>query len=262
MTIKRGSKKNQSYRKQTIKHANSQTIFVKRDRLWALLKQRRFGVFFAHLLFYFMIITMGWVLLLRFMNPPITWLMLQRGLERKLEGKDWKLEKKWINYDDLSDNLKKAAIAGEDAHFMRHAGFDIQAIRMAYEKNQAGKSIRGGSTISQQTAKNVFLWPGRSWIRKGFETYFTLLIEMLWGKKRILEVYLNVIETGDGLYGAYAATQTYFSKPPTALTKRQAALIIAVLPNPRRWSPAKPTPYINRKASLIMRYLNHSTLPN
>jgi len=262
MAIKRGSKKKPLRKRQSTKPANGRTIFVKQDRLRTLLKQRKFGVFFAHILLYFMIITIGWVLLLRFINPPITWLMLQRGMEQKLEGKDWKLEKKWVNYENLSDNLKKAAIAGEDAHFMCHAGFDIEAIQTAYEKNQAGKPIRGGSTISQQTAKNVFLWPGRSWLRKGFETYFTMLIEMLWGKKRILEVYLNVIETGDGLYGAYAATKTYFSKPPTALTKRQAALIVAVLPNPRRWSPAKPTRYINRKASLIMRYLNHSTPPN
>jgi len=262
MAIKRTPKKNLFRKKRSAKPAAKKTAFVTKDRLLTLLKQRKFGLFFAHILLYFIVITMGWVFLLRFINPPLTWLMLQRGVERKLEGKDWKLEKKWVAYEELSDNLKRAAITGEDANFMVHAGFDIKAIRNAYERNQAGKAIRGGSTISQQTAKNVFLWPGRSWVRKGFESYFTILIELLWGKKRILEVYLNVIETGDGLYGVYAATNTYFKKPPTMLTKRQAALIIAVLPNPRRWSPAKPTAYINRKTNTIIRYLNHSKIPD
>ncbi|GAA4780976.1 monofunctional biosynthetic peptidoglycan transglycosylase [Olivibacter ginsenosidimutans] len=262
MAIKRSPKKN-TFRKQGApKHSTRRSTSIQKDRLATLWKQRKFGAFFAYIALCFIAISIGWVFLLRFINPPLTWLMVQRGFERKWEGKDWKLEKRWVRYDELSDNLKKAAIAAEDAHFMVHSGFDIHAIRNAYEKNQAGKSLRGGSTISQQTAKNVFLWPGRSWLRKGFETYFTVLIELLWGKKRILEVYLNVIETGDGLYGAYAATTAYFKKSPAALTKRQAALIIAVLPNPRRWSPAKPTAYINRRASLIARYLNYSQVPN
>lgn len=210
---------------------------------------------------YFFIFTIGWVAVLRFINPPVTWLMIQRGFERKSDGKGWQITKKWVKYADLSENLKRAAIAGEDARFMEHWGFDREAIEDAIERNKTGTTLRGGSTISQQTAKNVFLWPQRSWIRKGFETYFTVLIEFLWGKKRILEVYLNVIETGDGLYGAEAATQYYFGKSSTSLTKRQAALIVAVLPNPRRWSPARPTNYINRKANTIVRYLGHSRIP-
>ncbi len=210
---------------------------------------------------YFFAVTIGWVILLRFINPPVTWLMVQRGIERKADGKEWKITKKWVRYDDLSDNLKRAAIAGEDARFMEHWGLDREAIADAYQRNKEGGRLRGGSTISQQTAKNVFLWPRRSWIRKGFETYFTLLIELFWSKKRILEVYLNVIETGDGLYGAEAATQYYFGKSAQSLTKRQAALIVAVLPNPRRWSPAKPTAYINRKAYTIVRYMGHSKVP-
>ncbi|MEH6306861.1 monofunctional biosynthetic peptidoglycan transglycosylase [Olivibacter sp. CPCC 100613] len=262
MAIKRTPKKNQFRKKSSAKHKKNKSSFFVKDRLLTLIRQRKYGVFFAHLALYFMIITGGWVFIFRFINPPITWLMLQRGVERKFDGKDWKLEKHWVSYDELSDNLKKAAIAGEDANFMEHAGFDIRAIRDAYKKNQAGKAMRGGSTISQQTAKNVFLWPGRSWVRKGFESYFTILIELLWGKKRILEVYLNVIETGDGLYGAYAATRTNFNKPASSLTKRQAALIIAVLPNPRRWSPARPTAYINRKANAIVRYMGHSIIPD
>lgn len=210
---------------------------------------------------YFFAITIGWVILLIFINPPITWLMVQRGLERKIDGREWKITKQWVNYEDLSDNLKRAAIAGEDARFMDHWGLDREAIADAYRRNQNGAKLRGGSTISQQTAKNVFLWPRRSWIRKGFETYFTLLIELFWSKKRILEVYLNVIETGDGLYGAEAATQYYYGKSAQSLTRRQAALIIAVLPNPLRWSPAKPTAYINRKANTIARYVRYSRIP-
>lgn len=218
----------------------------------------RWGV---RLLVYFFAITIGWVIVLRFVNPPITWLMVQRAIERKSDGKDWKITKRWVNYEDLSDNLKRAAISGEDAHFMTHSGFDREAIKEALERNKSGGTLRGGSTISQQTAKNVFLWPKRSWLRKGFETYFTVLIEVFWSKKRILEVYLNVIETGDGLYGAEAATQHYFGKPATSLTKREAALIIAVLPNPRRWQPNAPTAFINRKTNTIVRYMDHYEIP-
>ena len=204
-------------------------------------------------LLWFFAITIFWVLALRFINPPVTWLMVQRGYERKADGKEWKMENNWLNLDELSSNLKRAAIAGEDAGFLTHNGFDFEAIEKAYKKNQAGDKMRGGSTISQQTAKNVFLWPGRSYIRKGFEAYFTILIELLWGKERILEVYLNVIETGDGIYGADAASRLYYGKSAESLNKRQAALLIAVLPNPRRWSPAKPTRYIYYKQGLILR---------
>lgn len=202
---------------------------------------------------YFFAVTILWVIVYRFIDPPVTWLMLQRGFERKAAGKTWKLDKKWRDFDELSNNLKCAAISGEDAGFMNHWGFDANAIQKAYLKNKAGKPMRGGSTISQQTAKNVFLWPGRSWIRKGFEAYFTILIEIFWSKQRILEVYLNVIEMGDGIYGAEAATLHYYNKPAEKLTKRQAALLIAVLPNPRRWQPSNPTKYINYKAALIRR---------
>lgn len=198
-------------------------------------------------------ITFVWVLAYRFINPPITFLMIQRGIERKSDGKDWKIEKKWVDADSLSANLKTAAIAGEDVNFLKHWGFDFKAMENAYEKNQKGKRIIGGSTISQQTAKNVFLWPGRSYIRKVFEVYFTTLIELLWSKERILEVYLNVIETGDGLYGAEAACWNYYRHSAKSMSKQHAALLVAVFPNPRRWSPANPTPYIYRKQYLILR---------
>jgi monofunctional biosynthetic peptidoglycan transglycosylase len=179
--------------------------------------------------------------------------MVQRGIERKIEGKDWRMQKKWLGFDELSTNLKYAAMAGEDANFLKHWGFDIKSIQKAYKKNQDGEPLRGGSTISQQTAKNVFLWPGRSWIRKGFEAYFTALIELFWSKKRIIEVYLNVIEMGDGVYGAEAAAQFYYNKSASKLSKGEAALLIAVLPNPRRWTPLTPTRYIYRKQRLILK---------
>ena len=209
----------------------------------------------------FFAITIFWVIALRFINPPVTYLMIKRGFEWKAAGKGFKIEKDWLDYDELSTNLKKAAIAGEDAHFMTHNGFDTKAIIEAFEKNQDGKPLRGGSTISQQTAKNVFLWPERSWVRKGLETYFTALIEIFWSKKRILEVYLNVIEMGQGVYGAEAAAQYYFNKSGKSLSKKEAALIIAILPNPRKWDARRPSRYVNSRANSIARYLNHYSVP-
>lgn len=210
---------------------------------------------------WYFIITIGWVIVCRFINPPFTLLMVIRGVERVVDGKGWKMEKEWHSYAELSTNLKRAAIGGEDANFASHYGFDFKSIQKAYLKNKSGKPIRGGSTISQQTAKNVFLWPGRSYIRKAFEAYFTVLIEIFWSKERILEVYLNVAEMGDGIYGAEAATQEYYNKSSKKLTKRQAALLIAVLPNPRRWSPADPTKYVYYKQYLILRNMKHIKLP-
>jgi monofunctional biosynthetic peptidoglycan transglycosylase len=209
----------------------------------------------------FFAVTIFWVLALRFINPPVTFLMIKRGFEWKAAGKGFKIEKEWLDYDELSTNLKKAAIAGEDAHFMTHNGFDTKAIMEAFEKNKDGKPLRGGSTISQQTAKNIFLWPQRSWVRKGLETYFTFLIELFWPKKRILEVYLNVIEMGQGVYGAEAAAQYYFDKSGKSLTKKEASLIIAILPNPRKWDARRPSRYVNSRANSIVRYLNHYTVP-
>ncbi|HIY75371.1 MAG TPA: monofunctional biosynthetic peptidoglycan transglycosylase [Candidatus Sphingobacterium stercorigallinarum] len=204
-----------------------------------------------------------WVIALRFITPPITYLMLKRGFERQASGKEWKIDKKWVDYADISDNLKRAAIAGEDAHFLTHRGFDRNAIVSAFQRNRAGDGpLRGGSTISQQTAKNVFLWPARSWIRKGLESYFTVLIEIFWGKKRILEVYLNVIEMGQGVYGAAAASTYYFKKDVKGLTRKESALIIAILPNPRSWDAKRPSAFVNRRANNIVRYLNYYEIPD
>jgi monofunctional biosynthetic peptidoglycan transglycosylase len=202
---------------------------------------------------WFLMVTVLWVLVYRFVNPPITLLMIQRNLERSSDDKPFKMEKKWVDFEDISDNMKRAAVSAEDQLFLKHIGFDLKAIEKAFASNKSGKKIKGGSTISQQTAKNVFLWPGRSWIRKGFEAYFTLLIEMLWSKERILEVYLNVIEMGDGIYGAEAAAQSYFSKSCTKLSRAQAALIAACFPNPRRWTPKKATQYIRHRQFLILK---------
>lgn len=197
------------------------------------------------------------MLMYRFINPPITYLMFSKAIDRKLDGKSWKIDKEWRNYNEISLNLKKAVIAAEDAKFFDHNGFDFEALESAYEKNKVGKKKRGGSTITQQTAKNVFLWPGRSYVRKGFEAYFTILMELLWSKQRILEVYLNVIEMGDGIYGAEAATQFYYKKSAQSLLKGEAALLAAVLPNPIRWTPARPTAYIYRRQASIRRNMAH-----
>ncbi len=207
----------------------------------------------SRIFLWFLLVSVLWVLAYRFINPPITLLMVLRNIERKTDGKSFKLQKDWVNFEDMSDNMKRAAVSAEDQLFLKHIGFDVKAIEKAFATNKKGKKIKGGSTISQQTAKNVFLWPGRSWIRKGFEAYFTLLIEMLWSKERILEVYLNVIEMGDGIYGAEAAAQAYFGKSCAKLTRSQAALIAACFPNPRRWTPKSPTTYIKHRQYLILK---------
>jgi monofunctional biosynthetic peptidoglycan transglycosylase len=215
---------------------------------------KKISTLLSKVLLWFLLFTFIWVLAYRFINPPITLLMILRNIERKANGKSFKIEKKWVDFADISDNMKRAAVAAEDQLFLKHVGFDVKAIEKAFRSNEKnGKKIKGGSTITQQTAKNVFLWPGRSWVRKGFEAYFTLLIEILWSKERILEVYLNVIEMGDGIYGAEAAAQEYFNKSCHKMSRSQAALIAACFPNPLRWTPHHPTPYIKHRQYLIMR---------
>ncbi|WP_207483215.1 monofunctional biosynthetic peptidoglycan transglycosylase [Arenibaculum pallidiluteum] len=188
-----------------------------------------------------------WVLAYRVVPVPATPLMLVRAVQG--HG----LDKDWTALDRISPNLARAVIAAEDTKFCGHYGFDLEAIEDALQDNAEGGSMRGGSTISQQTAKNAFLWPDRSWLRKGVEAGFTLLVETLWPKARIVEVYLNIVEWGPGLYGAEAAARRYFDRPASGLTERQAALMAAVLPNPLRWSPARPTDYIQRRATVIQR---------
>ena len=180
--------------------------------------------------------------------------MLIRTGAQLFSGEKVSLKKDWVSIDKIAPELQLAVVASEDNRFLTHHGFDFEAIEKAKEFNEKkqGKRVRGASTISQQTAKNVFLWPARSWIRKGFEVYFTALIELVWSKKRIMEVYLNVIETGDGIYGAEAASRAYFNKPAEKLSRSEAALIAAILPNPRKWNPAHPTGYLLGRQQWIL----------
>jgi monofunctional biosynthetic peptidoglycan transglycosylase len=194
------------------------------------------------------------VILFKFVNPPVTPLMLIRMVEQTAGGQPAILKKKWVSLGQISPNLQLAVVASEDNKFPAHWGFDFEAIDKARDFNESkqGRRIRGASTISQQTAKNVFLWPQRSWLRKGLETYFTILIEAVWGKRRIMEVYLNVIEMGNGIYGAEAASRAYFGKPASKLSRTEAASLAAILPNPLKWNPAAPTSYlINRREWIL-----------
>ncbi len=191
--------------------------------------------------------SVGWAALYRFVPVPATPLMLIRAVEGA------GLDHDWVPLSAISPHLARAVIASEDTLFCGHGGFDWAAIEGAFEDNEEGARLRGGSTISQQTAKNAFLWPDRSWTRKGAEAWFTLLIEQLWPKRRILEVYLNSIEWGDGVYGAEAAARHHFKKPAAALTRREAALLAVVLPSPRKWSPNPPGAYVARRAGVIER---------
>ena len=196
-------------------------------------------------------------------NPPITPLMLLRPIEGIIQGKLVGIDKDWVDYEEISPNLFRAVISAEDGKFLRHDGFDWNAIKRARRINtmRKGKKIIGASTISMQTSKNVFLWQGRNYIRKGLEAYFTILIEAIWGKKRILEIYVNSIEWGNGIYGVEAASQKYFKKSAKTITKREAALLAAVLPNPRKWSPAAPTGYIKQRSNGIQARMGGIALP-
>lgn len=216
---------------------------------------RRLFRFLFKVLLGFLILSIGSVLVFKFVPVPITPLMIFRSAEMLIEGKSVRMEHDWISLEKISPNLQKAVIVSEDGHFLTHNGFDLTAIKKAYENNQKGKRIKGGSTISQQTAKNVFLWQGRSYVRKGLEAYFTVLIELLWSKERIMEVYLNSIEMGDGIYGAQAASQFWYHKDASNLTVNEAAGIAAILPSPRRYNPVKSGPYVSKRKSVIGRYI-------
>jgi monofunctional biosynthetic peptidoglycan transglycosylase len=196
------------------------------------------------------------VVVFRFVPVFITPLMVLRSTQQLFNGQHIKMEKKWMSIDKISPNMVQAVVASEDNLFMEHYGFDEKAIEQAFEHNTKGKRIRGGSTISQQTAKNVFLLPNRSYVRKAIEAYFTVLIEAIWSKERIMEVYLNVIETGDGMYGVEAASQAYFHCHAAQLSKAQAVLIAVSLPNPRKFNPAHPSPYLLRRQAKILHLMN------
>ena len=193
------------------------------------------------------------VLLFRFVPVYLTPLMVIRSVEQLSAGEKIRLKHKWVSIEAISTNLSLAVVCSEDQNFLNHFGIDFKAVKRAVEDSIGGtQRLRGASTISQQTAKNVFLWPGRSWVRKGLEVYFTFLIEIFWSKERILEVYLNSIEMGKGIYGAEAASHYYFKKKAKNLSKTQAAAIASVLPNPREYSANPPSPYIQSRIRWIV----------
>lgn len=197
------------------------------------------------------------VLYYKWMPVERTPLMLIRNVQQFIGGKHMKTAHEWVPLEDMSPSLPVAVIASEDQNFMRHHGFDVKAIANAIEEQEKGGRVRGGSTISQQTAKNVFLWPRSSWVRKGFEAYFTVLIELLWSKERIMEVYLNSIEMGDGIYGAEAVAEANFGCNAAQLSRNNCALIAATLPNPRKFSSAKPSAYMLKRQRWILGQMRH-----
>ncbi len=218
--------------------------------------------FLLRLMLFFFISTIAAVIIFRFIPVPYTILMLQRCVEQKMDDKKMKLEKDWVPLSQISNHLQLAVVTSEDQNFLFHHGFDFEAIQKAMKYNEKQKKrkkhprVRGASTISQQCAKNTFLFPARSFIRKGLEVYFTALIEVFWSKQRIMEVYLNVIEMGDGVYGAEAAAQEYFHTHAKNLSAGQAALIAACLPNPRKFNAGRPTGYVMKRQAAILNQMN------
>lgn len=204
----------------------------------------------------FVIVSVVSVILFRWVPVPVTPLMLIRCVEQKADGKSMTLKHDWVSLEEISPKLQLAVVCSEDQNYLKHYGFDWGAIEKAMKANEKGKKLRGGSTISQQTAKNVFLWPGRSYLRKGFEVYFTFLIEIFWNKKRIMEVYLNSIEMGNGVYGAEAAARHWFKKPASQLNKDESAAIASVLPNPLKYIANPPSSYISKRKSWIKQQMS------
>jgi monofunctional biosynthetic peptidoglycan transglycosylase len=218
---------------------------------------RKLFKFILKTVLWFVSLSVLWVLLYGFLNVPFTPLMAIRYFES-----DTQVETKheWVPISEISPKLQLAIICAEDQNFTKHTGFDLESIKKAMKSNRNGKRLRGGSTISQQTAKNVFLWPQRSWFRKGMETYFTFLIETCWSKERILEVYLNSIEMGEGIYGAEAAAQYWFQKEAQDLSSHEAAAIAAILPNPRKYNANPRTAYLeSRKQWILQQMKNYGT---
>ncbi len=218
--------------------------------------------FIGKLILYFFGISIGLVILFKFVPVPFTPLMFIRTIEQIASNDKVVWKRDWISIDEMGTSIQKAVIASEDGKFTTHNGFDVKAIEKAYKNNQKGRKVKGGSTISQQTAKNVFLWPSRSYLRKGLEAYFTVLIEIVWGKERIMEVYLNSIEMGNGIYGIEAASKHWFNKSAKNLTKAEAAAIAAILPNPRVYKAKNSSRYIERRKNAIKRQMNFYTNPN
>ena len=203
------------------------------------------------------VLSVSIVVLYRFVPVPVTILQLTRCVEQFENDKPIRLKKDWVSLAEISNKIQLAVVCSEDQKFLNHNGFDVEAIEKAIEHNRKGKRVHGASTISQQTAKNVFLWQGRTWVRKGLEVYFTSLIELIWSKERIMEVYLNVIEMGDGIYGAEMASQIYFKKSASELSTAEAALLASILPSPRKYSATNPSSLVRGRQTWIMTQMIH-----
>ncbi|MEM5565729.1 monofunctional biosynthetic peptidoglycan transglycosylase [Psychroserpens sp. AS72] len=217
---------------------------------------KRFFRFILKTLLWLFVFSIVIVIVFKWVPVPITPLMVIKNIEQTdASKKGWKHD--WVPIEDISKNVQLAVICSEDQNFLVHHGFDVKAIEKAYEQNKKGKRLKGASSISQQTAKNVFLWPQRSWLRKGLETYFTFLIELIWSKERIIEVYLNSIEMGPGIYGVEAASQYWFKKSASSLSKYEAAAIAAILPNPLRYKANPATSYIEGRKAWITKQMNY-----
>jgi monofunctional biosynthetic peptidoglycan transglycosylase len=216
-----------------------------RVRVWAL-----------KLVLAFLIVTVLPVVILRFLAPPVTTLMIERRIASWFGKEKYSASYHWVDFEDIAPVMGAAVIASEDQNFPQHFGFDWKAIQKAMDHNEKSARTKGASTLTQQTAKNLFLWSGRSWLRKGFEAYFTVLIETSWNKRRTLETYLNIVEFGDGIFGVEAASQHYFGKPAARLSSSEAALLAAVLPNPRRYSVKSPGPFVRDRQQWILQQMD------
>jgi monofunctional biosynthetic peptidoglycan transglycosylase len=217
---------------------------------------RLFG-WLGKILLFFIIASTLIVLSLRWINPPTSSFMMQRQISAYWsDEQSFELQYDWADWDSISWTVKVAAVTSEDQRFADHWGIDLKQIGKAIEESRRGEDLRGASTITQQTAKNLFLWPGRSFFRKGLEAYFAILLELIWSKQRILEVYLNIAEFGNGIYGVQAASQHFFGTSATGLKKPQSALMVTALPSPRRYNLASPSDYMRRRQSWNLRFMN------
>ena len=195
------------------------------------------------------------VLALRWISPPTTAVMVERRLEARRNSRAYSMDYRWVSWDHISPQAALAVIAAEDQNFATHHGFDLESVQKALDEHERGRRLRGASTISQQVAKNLFLWSGRSYARKGLEACLTVLIELTWSKRRILEVYLNIVELGDGVFGVEAASQRFFHKPASRLAPDEAALLAAVLPNPLRFRANRPSAYVEERRAWILQQM-------
>lgn len=219
-------------------------------------KKNRFYRYFRLVIFYFFFSTIGAVILGRFFPIGTSSYMFLNKVDNLLAGEIKPINQAWIGLGSIPQNMQLAVIASEDQKFPDHFGFDIESIEKALKENTRRKRIRGASTITQQVARNLFLWPGKSYFRKGLEAYFTILLEVFWSKERILEVYLNIAEFGENIYGVESAARILFKKPATKLNINQCALLASVLPNPKRFKANRPSPYTQRRSSWIINQMN------